>query len=288
MDLRKLRHAVILAEEGSFARAARRLNLTQPALTRSIQSLEALLGLRLFDRSSAAGVTPTNDGRRVLEHARSLLRQEASLLGEAALLARGETGRVAFGLGPMLTPTLGPVLSGVLSDGARLNIRVEIEAVHTLEHLLLDGRIDFFIADGSRAAANPQLQVDPIRTVPAGFFVRAGHPLAGGTALEPDDLAPWPLASPALDAALGYSPAQVIACEDCHALTAVVLASDAVMIGMSLSVRPELESGAIVKLRGDALPFDHARVSLVRQAARTLSAGARRIVEGFTAALATA
>src|SRR6185369_13564710 len=149
MDLRKLRHAVTLAEEGTFARAARRLNLSQPALTRSVQALETSLGLRLFDRTGT-GARPTTDGLRVLDHARTLLRQEASLRSEATLLARGESGKVAFGLGPMLTPALGPVLAAILGGGARLDIRVEIEPVHVMEEMLLSEAIDFFIADAQR------------------------------------------------------------------------------------------------------------------------------------------
>ena len=100
MNIRQIRHACILAEEGNFISAARRLNFTQPALSRSIQGLEASLDLRLFDRLPG-GVRPTVEGRRILEHGKELLRLEAGLRKEAALLARGEAGRIAFGIGPM-------------------------------------------------------------------------------------------------------------------------------------------------------------------------------------------
>lgn len=52
-DLRQLRHFVALAEHGHFARAAEAVNLSQPALSRSIQALENGLGCRLLDRGHA-------------------------------------------------------------------------------------------------------------------------------------------------------------------------------------------------------------------------------------------
>ena len=65
MDLRKLRHAVFVADWGNFTTAAARLHLSQPALSRSIQTLEDELGLKLFERV-AAGVVTTVAGASVI------------------------------------------------------------------------------------------------------------------------------------------------------------------------------------------------------------------------------
>ena len=72
IELRHLRHALALAEHGNFARAAEALHLSQPALTRSLQALEAQVGEQLFDRSHRE-VTPTTMGELLLQHARQLL-----------------------------------------------------------------------------------------------------------------------------------------------------------------------------------------------------------------------
>src|SRR5690554_6103639 len=74
IDLRKLNHALAIAEAASYARASERLHLTQSALTRSIQALESELGLQLFDRGKS-GVRPTVDGEKILDRARYLLLQ---------------------------------------------------------------------------------------------------------------------------------------------------------------------------------------------------------------------
>lgn len=282
MDLRKLRHAQVLSEEGSFARAARRLNLTQPALTKSIQSLEAGLSLRLFDRLGS-GVRPTTDGERILQQGRAMLRLESSLRSEAALLARGETGRVAFGIGPMLTPILGPVLATVLRGGARIEVRAEIEPVHVLAELVLDDRIDFFVADILHARGVPDLAAAELHRVAAGYFVRRGHPLDGTAATE-DDLRRYPLASAALGAERERLPGEAgasITCEDCTTLKTVVLATDAILLGMSLSMQPELGTGQMVALSDRLLPGGHSQVGVVHRAGRSLSVTAGRIIAAF-------
>lgn len=197
MDLRKLRHAVVLADEGGFGRAARRLNLSQPALSRSIQALEQSLRLVLFDRTNG-GVVPTVGGRQIIAQARTMLQLDARLQREAHLLASGDGGRVAFGVGPMLTPLLGEVLQPHFARAGELQLRVEIEAVQRLAEMLTAEQIDFFVADTRHAEGKSDFAVTPLAQVPAGYYVRAGHPLAGVPHLNAAELAAFPLASPDL------------------------------------------------------------------------------------------
>ncbi|HEX8360132.1 MAG TPA: LysR family transcriptional regulator [Longimicrobium sp.] len=75
MDFRHLRYFVAIAEEGTFTRAARRLYIAQPALSKQIHDLEEEIGVRLLVRS-ARGAALTAPGAELLEHARSLLKAE--------------------------------------------------------------------------------------------------------------------------------------------------------------------------------------------------------------------
>ncbi|MCP3711370.1 LysR substrate-binding domain-containing protein [Paraburkholderia sp. CNPSo 3274] len=96
LDLRRLRYFVTVAEELHFGRAAVRLNIAQPPLTRHIAALEAELGIRLFERSTRA-VKLTPEGILFLERARGVLHAVGEAQATARKLAQGVTGRIAIG-----------------------------------------------------------------------------------------------------------------------------------------------------------------------------------------------
>ncbi|WP_431702039.1 LysR family transcriptional regulator [Pseudomonas sp. BR20] len=96
LDLRKLRYFLTVAEELHFGRAALRLHLAQPPLTRQISALEADLGFKLFDRTSRT-VTLTAQGRSFLPYARGVLEQVELAQVIAGKLAAGTAGQLALG-----------------------------------------------------------------------------------------------------------------------------------------------------------------------------------------------
>lgn len=96
MDLKRIRHFVMLAEVGSYRRAAERLHMAQPPLSVSIQKLEAELGTRLFDRGPT-GVTLTSSGEAVLREAKRLLFYEKQVLAAASDATAGTGGALRIG-----------------------------------------------------------------------------------------------------------------------------------------------------------------------------------------------
>ncbi|MDI7065621.1 LysR family transcriptional regulator, partial [Klebsiella pneumoniae] len=107
VNSRRLGHLIALAEEGSFARAAERVHLSQPALSRSIQALEEEVGMKLFDRA-ARGVAMTAAGRLLVERARRVLFETRCLFRDVELLKAHELGEVRIGLGPYAAVVLLP------------------------------------------------------------------------------------------------------------------------------------------------------------------------------------
>jgi LysR family nitrogen assimilation transcriptional regulator len=102
MDLKQLEYFVRVAELGSFTRAALQLGVTQPALSKQLRLLEVELRQNLLIRNGR-GATPTEAGKRLLEHGRGILHQVA-LAKEDLSSARGElSGRVSIGLPPSLS-----------------------------------------------------------------------------------------------------------------------------------------------------------------------------------------
>lgn len=112
MDLRRIRHFTVLAQTLNFSRAAERLHIAQPALSVSIQKLEAELGTRPFERTPA-GVLLTASGAAALVEARRLLHHGEQLMRTSRDAAAGTSGRLRIGfvgsaihrLIPMLIPS---------------------------------------------------------------------------------------------------------------------------------------------------------------------------------------
>src|SRR5271157_3372800 len=94
MDLRHLRSFVAVAEELSFRRAAERLHISQPPLSRQIQALEEELGLRLLERDRRSRIALTDAGQTFLADARLTLSTVAAAPQRAQEAARGSRGRL--------------------------------------------------------------------------------------------------------------------------------------------------------------------------------------------------
>ena len=122
MDLRHVRTFVNIAEQGTVSRAALRLRVAQPALSRQISDLERELGLRLFDRVRKRLVL-TSDGERLLAECRNIVSAFESLGEQAALLRRADAGVLKVAATPQ---TLDGVFSKFLHRYAARFPNVEI------------------------------------------------------------------------------------------------------------------------------------------------------------------
>ncbi|AUL48854.1 LysR family transcriptional regulator [Bordetella trematum] len=96
MDLRRIRHFVVVAETLNFRRAAERLHMAQPPLTVSIQKFEAELGVKLFNRGPG-GIALTPSGHAALGEARKLLFHGAQLVEVARSASEGTGGTLSIG-----------------------------------------------------------------------------------------------------------------------------------------------------------------------------------------------
>ena len=142
MDLKQLEYFVRVAELGSFTRASIALDIAQPALSRQIRLLEVELRQNLLIRNGR-GVTTTEAGRLLLEHARGILHQVARTREELDRVRGGLSGRVAVGLPPSLTKVLAVSLIRACRNTlpeARLSIIEGLTA--TMQELLIAGRLD--------------------------------------------------------------------------------------------------------------------------------------------------
>jgi DNA-binding transcriptional LysR family regulator len=125
VELRHIRYFVAVGEEEHFGRAADRLHIVQPALTRQVQQLEEEIGCALFERLKR-GVRLTEAGKSFLEEARRLLSDLENGLDRTRLVAQGKTGRLRVGFAEMAL--YGAELPSILSEyrASWPNVRLEL------------------------------------------------------------------------------------------------------------------------------------------------------------------
>jgi DNA-binding transcriptional LysR family regulator len=190
MELRHLRYFVAVAEELHFGRAAERLHIAQPPLSRQIRDLERELGTALFERG-ARGVTLTVAGRAFLPEARLTIAQAERALRTAQRAAQGETGRLRVGFVDAATH------SGILPDVLAFfrmhlpSIGLSLFEMDALQQAdaLRDGRIDLGILLSPPSDAEQWLRVETVYADPLIMALPRGHRLAKRARLSIADFA---------------------------------------------------------------------------------------------------
>lgn len=187
MDLRKLRYFVAVAEELHFSRAAERLYITQPVLSRQIRQLEQELGTELLTRTSR-NVALTAAGEQLLEEARSLL---------AAAEAASRRLQVAAGGRPTLTVGffVGDSFTNALRRFAAACPEVDVHLHRIYWHdqvdRLHDGRVD--VAFVHLPIDEEGLKLIPVREEPRVAVLSDCHPAAGADVIGVADVADDPV-----------------------------------------------------------------------------------------------
>jgi DNA-binding transcriptional LysR family regulator len=184
MELRHLRYFVAVAEELHFGRAAERLRIAQPPLSRQIRDPEREIGTPLFERVPR-GVELTPAGRAFLPEARLTLAQAERAQRSAQRAAQGETGRLRVGFVEAATHSgiLPDVLSFFRAHLPSVGLSLfELDALRQAE-AFQDGRIDIGILHSPPLDSARWLRVDPFYREPVILAVSKTHPLAARTRL---------------------------------------------------------------------------------------------------------
>jgi DNA-binding transcriptional LysR family regulator len=151
LDLTELRSLVAAADSGTLGRAALRLHISQPALTKRLQALEALVGTTLLTRSQR-GVTLTPAGRRLYEHARPLLAQADEL---DALIVELREVAAPIRLACSHSAAEGFVMAALSGgDGPSLHVELVVANSMVVRQMAHDGRADLAVCAG-RPGATP-------------------------------------------------------------------------------------------------------------------------------------
>jgi DNA-binding transcriptional LysR family regulator len=173
LDPRLLRPFVVLAEELHFGRAARRLHVTQPALSQQIARLEAQLGVRLLERSPHR-VELSDAGRAVLEAARAAVQAADAAAGAAAAHAGGERGELRLGFSPGVHYLAQAALAELARTRPAVRISARQDNTGLLTRLVAAGELEVALG----FCAEPSAQRELVCEERAVLAVGERHPLA--------------------------------------------------------------------------------------------------------------
>ena len=298
IDLRRLQHLVLLAEELNFSRAAERAFLSQTAFSRSIQALEEAFGMRLFDRGTRS-VQPTTTGRRMVERARELLARARDLAQEVDYLAHADGGTLSFGASLFAVDTVLPgVLPLLRQDRPALRLHVEVSQWEILLQHLENEQIEFFVDYPGQLAQDPRFHVTALAPRPASLYCRSDHPLLKSrrTAPRPEQVPQYPWAAVQMDKSIaaqlrslfGMAAASelplTLSCDNQALLRDAVLGSDTILLTWEAWLKADLANGTVIDLGKrlrPALPVQARQLNLglVHLAGRTLSPAARKFMD---------
>lgn len=176
MELRHLRYFVAVAEEENVTRAAARLHVSQPPLSRQIRDLEEEIGVPLLERR-ARSVRLTAAGRAFLPEARAVLARAGAAVQAAK--AAAELGELHIGYAPSPTAELLPAILRVLHKQAqRLRVRLHDHTTPEMLAGLRERRLHAALMMQPAPRLARGVEFEPLQLLPIRLAVAASHPFA--------------------------------------------------------------------------------------------------------------
>lgn len=299
IELRHLKHLAAVADHASFSRAAEALHITQPALSRSIQGLEAQMGGALFERQRG-GIEPTELGRVLLRHAKAFEACAQDLEHEIRLTRGLDLGELRIGVGPFGGSALiGPVVGRLNRLHPGLRVQLLVAPWQELPERARARDVDLIVLELSEVEQLEDFASHALSSHQAVVVCRAGHPLAALPAPGLDDLFAYPLAGPRLPphaakalaegmppdrrtAQRGKTSLLTLECDSASVLKAMLVDSDAVSMMPRFMVQAEARAGVLTVVDAIALGTK-ARFGVAWLKQRTVSGAGRKFIDLLTA-----
>lgn len=260
MDLHQLRTFAAAADARSFSGAARRLSLSQSAVSRQIEALEEFYGLPLFTRGSRSAEL-TEAGERLLVYAHDILRQANEAQEALRELRELEAGELV--VGATTTPArylVAPTMVQFADQHPRITLRLVVGRVEEIANALSEGGVDLALISGPVVPQN--LFLEPCMGDRLVLIAAKGRPLVGRESVEPHDLLSERLIVPpeggceraAVDAYIeshGLNEGlRMWELDDTETIKQVVGAGGGIAFVSELAVRVEERDGLIAPIKG--------------------------------------
>lgn len=250
-----------VTEAGSINKAADKLYMSQPTLSKRISRLEQVLNVELFYRHSA-GMKPTEATIYLIDNGEQIRAKLDSMCRHIELLSNLEGGSLNIGVSSIVEQLFFPkVLMDFVEETRHVEISFQVMKPELLQGAVLSGAIDIAIGPFVEAQLSPELVVTKIKEEPLVFVVRAGHPLADkGHELTVSELNKFPGVGPGMNKGIaqflsshGIKVPLTITCDNYQIAKSVVMTSDHFTGGPRELFAKELARKELVVLETDTL-----------------------------------
>ncbi|MGV8986974.1 MAG: LysR family transcriptional regulator [Cypionkella sp.] len=284
LTLKQMRYFIAAADAGQISHAAMELNISQSAVTTAIQGLEALLGVRLLERTPS-GVTLTLEGARFLDHARNIAAAVEDALRLPLDEGRQVTGKLRLGT----TYTVaGYFMSRHYARFRRAYPDIKVEMVElprvALEEELISGDIDLGVMLVSNLVHRAEIEQETLLRSRRRLWLPTDHPLLLADRITLADVAREPYVMLTVDEAMNtagrywakanLTPKVIFATSSVEAVRSLVASGMGVTILSDMVYRPWSLEGQRIELRAVVEEIPSMDVGLVWAKRRPLAAAA--------------
>jgi LysR family transcriptional regulator, regulator for genes of the gallate degradation pathway len=289
INLRRLRAFVCVAQARSVTEAAREMNMTPPAVTKSLKELETTLAVELFRRTSS-GMLLTPAGETFLLHAERALSEIDRGREEVAMLMGGVGGRVAVGATVEAAMLVLPIALGRLIERRRqMEVSLNGGTFDSLSREVRTGALDFFLGVAPPEGVIGNLASEPLYADELRIVARPGHPLASRKSLTLADLAEFRWIQSASHGPINFLirsslaesgvsfPEDAVIIEPLSSMRGLLQNSDLIAAVTSVRLREEFQLGQLVELPV-SLPHSQHVVSIIRRDETYLSSWAKELI----------
>lgn len=175
ISIRQLQTFALVYELGSLVKAANRLAITQPAVTKRLQELESDIGVALF-RRAGRGVEPTAYGDALFGHATTVLSELRAAANDLNAIHDGDGGSTVVGASPVAAKLVARAIIHLKMKRPKINVRIETGSYEALHALLETGAIDMMVARFADGRHGKRTVRQALADEPLCLIVRSGHP----------------------------------------------------------------------------------------------------------------
>ena len=290
LTLNQLEAFVHVADQGSFTKAAQILNISQPALSRTIRAAEKAVGARLFDRDTR-NLNTTPAGQELLTIARRVLAEFESSLGDLAQFLVGRRGRVVLATVPSIGAAyLPPVIAGFAKTHPAVEFSIHAINAQPLLEMVESGEADFGIS--LQPPPDDRFHYEHLVTDEFVMLCPTGHALTAREQCDWSDFRSYPFISQSSSTSIRALTASVfqklgLAVRTVHECSSLFLSGKLVAAGLGITALPRLALPQLdltgLETRRLRNPLLRRRLGIVRRSGRTLSKAASGFLEHFTA-----